>query len=421
MALKLEETELPLAAAPIVARPHRRLLAYNLAFALTAALLLALMGGSYLFLTRTGDTIPPSQAAARQESENVLFGSALYFRPVPYKLALYRLRKPDVAIVGSSRAIEFVRHGFTSSMVNMGSMRDMAQIRSLLQAMFAAHRPQLVILTIDFWWFNSARSEEVVDLQPDTAVIGVSVHGVGASGSMVTVDGLVTNGTMGDGAVMAYHNEAMIQELVYQTAGGTAETITGGVNMNFVPKDGGNRFAGALKYAKSPKQWQGDNLTDRLHNLGVSAVDKIDNFYEVNIEEGGPIIKDKLWFFGAFRRAHYDKPIANTWDLPTNLAPTVAFAQCKSGAISCSQGISDEKMDNPIARFTWQMSPRNKFAAYMDRAMRLRGHAMAANTDPATGSVVWHTPTFSTGSAKWTSTVSSKLLEALFHWHSVLD
>jgi hypothetical protein len=73
-----------------------------------------------------------------------------------------------VAIVGSSRAIEFVRHGFTSSMVNMGSMRDMAQIRSLLQAMFAAHRPKLVILTIDFWWFNSARSEEVVDLQPDT-------------------------------------------------------------------------------------------------------------------------------------------------------------------------------------------------------------------------------------------------------------
>jgi hypothetical protein len=168
MALKLEETELPLAAARIVARPRRRLLAYNLAFALTAALLLALMGASYLFLTRTGDTIPPSQAAARQEREDVLFGSALYFRPVPYKLALYGLRKPDVAVVGSSRAIEFVRHGFTTSMVNLGSMRDMAQIRSLLQSMFAVHKPKLVILTIDFWWFNSARTEEVVDLQPDT-------------------------------------------------------------------------------------------------------------------------------------------------------------------------------------------------------------------------------------------------------------
>jgi hypothetical protein len=169
MALKLEEIRRhPIATTTVVARPRRRLLAYNLAFLLTGAMLLALMGMSYLFLTRTGDTIPPSQAAARQESEDVMFGSALFFRPVPYKLALYRQRKPDVAIVGSSRAIEFVRRGFTTSMVNMGSMRDMAQIRSLLQSMFAAHRPKLVILTIDFWWFNSARTEEVVDLQPDT-------------------------------------------------------------------------------------------------------------------------------------------------------------------------------------------------------------------------------------------------------------
>jgi hypothetical protein len=168
MALKLEEAELPPAATRIVVRPRSRLLAYNVAFILTGALLLALMGMSYLFLTRTGDSIPPSQAAARQQSEDVLFGSALFFRPVPYKLALYRLRKPDVAIVGSSRAIEFVRRGFTTSMVNMGSMRDMAQIRSLLQSMFAVHRPKLVIITIDFWWFNSARTEEVVDLQPDT-------------------------------------------------------------------------------------------------------------------------------------------------------------------------------------------------------------------------------------------------------------
>jgi hypothetical protein len=169
MALKLEEVRRPaIAVERIVTRPRRRLLAYNLAFALTGVVLLTLMGMSYLFLTRTGDTIPPSEAAARQESEDVLFGSALFFRPVPYKLALYKQRKPDVAIVGSSRAIEFVRRGFTTSMVNMGSMRDMAQIRSLLQSMFAAHRPKLVVLTIDFWWFNSARTEEAVDLQPDT-------------------------------------------------------------------------------------------------------------------------------------------------------------------------------------------------------------------------------------------------------------
>src|SRR5499427_2740088 len=163
-----------------------------------------------------------------------------------------------------------------------------------------------------------------------------SVHGVGAAGANVTVDGMLTNGVMGDGAVQAYHNEAMIQEAVYQTAGGTAETITGGVNMNLVPKDGGNRFMGALKYAKSPKQWQGDNLTADLRAKGISAVDKIDNFYEFNIEEGGPLLRDRLWFFGAFRRAHYDKPIANTFYVPANAASTPAgFAQCLASPGAC--------------------------------------------------------------------------------------
>jgi hypothetical protein len=237
-----------------------------------------------------------------------------------------------------------------------------------------------------------------------------AVHGIGASGAVMTVDGLLTNGNMADGAVLPYHNEAMIQEAVYQTAGGTAETITGGITMNLVPKDGGNRLAGALKYGKSPKQWQGDNLTPRLKALGVSAVDKIDNFYEFNVEQGGPIKKDTLWFFGAFRRAHYDKPIANTFVVPSGTSIPAAFKACLATPGSCEQGISDEKMDNPVLRLTWQISPRNKFAAYMDRAMRFRGHAMGSLTDTNTASVVWHTPTFATGSGKWTSTVSSKLL-----------
>src|SRR5471032_1893151 len=133
----------------------------------------------------------------------------------------------------------------------------------------------------------------------------------------------------------------MIQEAVYQTAGCTAETIVGGINMNLVPKDGGNRFAGALKYGKSPADWQGNNLTDRLKTLGVSATDKISDFYEVNVEEGGPIVKDKLWFFGTFRNAHYDKPIANTFNLPAGANVPTAFKACVTVIGSCDQGVSD--------------------------------------------------------------------------------
>jgi hypothetical protein len=237
-----------------------------------------------------------------------------------------------------------------------------------------------------------------------------AVRGQGGAQTVVLVDGLMTNGLMGDGAVQGYHNEAMTQEAVYRTAGGSAETLTGGVNMNLVPKDGGNEFHGGFKAAKSPASWQGDNLTEHLQGLGVTGVDRISDFYEWNVEQGGPIVPNKLWFFGAYRKARYDKPIANTFVTPEGVPFPEGFAQCAEGAASCEQGISDEKMDNPIVRLTWQASDRNKLAAYMDRALRLRGHAMGSLTDPRTASVIWNTPIFSTGSFKWTSTLSSTLL-----------
>jgi hypothetical protein len=237
-----------------------------------------------------------------------------------------------------------------------------------------------------------------------------TIRGTGGAQSVVLVDGLVTNGLMGDGAVQAYHNEAMSQELVYQTAGGSAETLTGGITMNLVPKDGGNQFRGGVKWARSPESWQGDNLTDDLKSKGVTGVDRIDHFEEFNVEQGGPILKNRLWFFGAFRRAYYDKPIANTFQTDGSLPYPQAYARCAASPGSCEQGISDEKMSNPVVRLTWQVSERNKLAVYNDRALRLRGHAMGSLTDPRTASVIWNTPNFSTGSLKWTSTLSSKLL-----------
>ena len=235
------------------------------------------------------------------------------------------------------------------------------------------------------------------------------VRGTGSAQTVVMVDGLMTNGLMGDGAVNAYHNEAMTQEAVYMTSGGNAETMTAGVNLNLVPKDGGNRFSGGFKFAKSPSSWQGNNLTDELKSFNVRSVDRVSNFQEWNFELGGPIKKDKLWFFGAYRRANYDKFIPNTYELPTNVPAPQAFANCLASG-GCEQGKSPEKMDNPVLRFTWQASQRNKFAVYMDRALRLRSNAMSNSTDPKTASVVWNTPTFATGSAKWTSTLTSTLL-----------
>jgi len=56
------------------------------------------------------------------------------------------------------------------------------------------------------------------------------------------------------------------------------------------------------------------------------------------------------------------------------------------------------------------MSDRNKIAVYNDRLAKNRGAAMTAGLDPATASIVWNSPIYTTGSVKFTSTVSSKFL-----------
>jgi len=246
----------------------------------------------------------------------------------------------------------------------------------------------------------------------------LSAHGSRLQDQRQAVNGVALSTMIGGGwGGGAVPNATGTSEFAIDTAAVDAALATGGPRVNFIPKDGGNRYSGTLYGSYATESFQSETSVTK-ENFPAIRANTIDKNGDFNPGFGGPIVKDKVWFFGAFRRAHYDKPIANTFVLPSNLSPTAGFAACKAGAISCDQGISDEKMDNPVARITWQISPRNKFAAYMDRAMRLRGHAMGSLTDPATGSVVWHTPTFSTGSAKWTSTVSSKLLvEAGFSYN----
>jgi hypothetical protein len=63
-----------------------------------------------------------------------------------------------------------------------------------------------------------------------------------------------------------------------------------------------------------------------------------------------------------------------------------------------------------MARVTWQISPRNKLSAYFDEIDKYRGHDMQSNEDPETASLRWFSPAYNTGSLKWTSTVSNRML-----------
>src|SRR5206468_8528056 len=109
-----------------------------------------------------------------------------------------------------------------------------------------------------------------------------------------------------------YLNEGANQEMVYQTGGGTVDSPTGGVKINLVPKEGGNRFNGSLFEGYESSKMQSNNLTPRLAAGLVKTVDKIGTYNDTDFTQGGPIKKDKMWFFGSLRLFTVNKPISNT-------------------------------------------------------------------------------------------------------------
>jgi hypothetical protein len=91
-----------------------------------------------------------------------------------------------------------------------------------------------------------------------------TVHGLGAAQTSLMMDGMIINGLQGDGAIQTYTNDAGNQEMVYQTGGGTVDSPTGGVKINMIPKEGGNRFSGSLFQGYETTNLQSDNLSSFL-------------------------------------------------------------------------------------------------------------------------------------------------------------
>src|SRR5258708_29371757 len=233
----------------------------------------------------------------------------------------------------------------------------------------------------------------------------MSTHGLGASQTTVQVDGLMVNGLDGDGAVQNYFNSSMSQEMVYSTSGAGADASGGGVRLNMIPRDGGNTLSGTAFFGYQNQSFQSSNLTDDLKARGLKTPDGIDKLYNVEGSVGGPIKKNQVWFFGSARSFHL-----NT--LPADALIGIPGTGGVSAAPTpgTERGVDPPKINSFQARIVWQMSQKTKLSAYNDRLLKNRGSDMTAGVDPATGSAVWTSPIYTTGSVKVTSTVTNHLL-----------
>ena len=113
---------------------------------------------------------------------------------------------------------------------------------------------------------------------------GFGIHGSRQADFIYLRDGMTFNTLMGSGNRTSSINPGSTQEVTVETGGILAESETGGVQMNIVPKDGGNTFTGSLQTSFGHPKLQNTNVTDELRARGVGAQPQIKTLYDVQVE-----------------------------------------------------------------------------------------------------------------------------------------
>jgi hypothetical protein len=260
-----------------------------------------------------------------------------------------------------------------------------------------------------------------VQLQPGMVLFGI--HGGPTTEGRLQVDGMNVGASRGGGGVSGYSvDTGNVQEVTFRTSGGLGEAETGGPLMNIVPKTGGNTFKGASSFQFTNSSLQSDNYNDTLRTA-LAKPSQIIRLWDVDWALGGPVKKDKLWFFylgrtwgsgqsvtGMFANANAGN--ANSW----TYAPDTTL-QARNDNATMANGL----------RLTYQVSQKNKLNLFWDEQHGCSGAQWIGTTGigcratpsgwieggtatqaPETG--VYSTPPNRIWQGTFTSTLNSKTL-----------
>jgi hypothetical protein len=282
-----------------------------------------------------------------------------------------------------------------------------------------------------------------------TAIPGVMVDNTANNGAMTTpfmtffsanggrsnegrmmLDGLNVAASFNGGGVSTFiYDVANTEEMQVSVSGSLGEAENGGPQVNLVPKSGGNRFNGSFFYQGAGDWSSGDNLTDTLRKpvaeggSGLTAPAKVISSWDANGSGGGPIKRDKLWFYGNLRKYSTLRPVPG------------AYANLNAGDASKWLFVRDPNIEVRNAdsrtiesfRLTSQVTARNRVSFSHEHQHRCSGSTLTAsgegcrtrgdnwvaigNTTTAPESFPgYHDFPYNVTQATWTSPMTSRLL-----------
>ena len=223
--------------------------------------------------------------------------------------------------------------------------------------------------------------------------IRITAHGSDAFQTITQVDGMELNTMGANGSALPYFNDGMAQEMTFQTSAMGAETSTGGVRVNIIPKEGGNDVRGDTFFGTIPnRHFSSRNLDDDIIRRGLTTQPTILVTRDFNQSLGGPIAKDRIWFFGTYR-----------YVLSNNAVAGAFYADGR-------QAVDDNTLKQGLGRVTWRANASHKLSYFYELTKKFRGHdGLAAGVDELAADR--RPPVhYSNLQAKWTGTLSPRVL-----------
>jgi hypothetical protein len=201
----------------------------------------------------------------------------------------------------------------------------------------------------------------------------LGIHGGDPNDQNLTVDGMgQESGQNGGADSMAWLADGNYSEIVMNYSANSAEIETGGVRVNLIPREGGNKFSGSFSGNLSGPDFQADNVDADLiaRGLPANSANRVSKMWRWGPTIGGPIKRNTAWFHFAHTSNRTDSfaagvfPDSNTSDLdytPTRDNPK-------------SQSVDDQLMRSNATKLTYQMTSKDKFGLYYERTTQRRAH-----------------------------------------------
>jgi hypothetical protein len=209
-----------------------------------------------------------------------------------------------------------------------------------------------------------------------------SSRGGRSTEGLIQLDGMNVGAPGNGGGVSGYlydmSNSAEVQVAI---SGGLGEADRGGPAFNIIPKTGGNTFSGTGFMSYAGKWGQSSNIDDHLRSLGFGEQPALIKSYDANLAVGGPILRDRVWFYANSRAIGTYQEQQNLY-ANANAGNPNAWTWVKDTSVSVRNSTS--KTLNS-ARLTWQATQRNKIGFYMDYTKNCSAGAYTEGGDQCRG------------------------------------